>query len=57
MNYFFPFTAVIETGQSITWTVPAAASPGSALALHLEARDFAGNVSSDDWTFDVSLHL
>ncbi len=48
-----------DVNTFIAWTVPAAASPGSTLALHLEARDFAGNVSSGDWSFEVvvGVHL
>ncbi|HEX6904370.1 MAG TPA: carboxypeptidase regulatory-like domain-containing protein [Thermoanaerobaculia bacterium] len=48
-----------DVNTFIPWTVPASAAPGSTLALHIEARDFAGNVTGDDWEFEVvaGIHL
>ncbi|HEV7509643.1 MAG TPA: Ig-like domain-containing protein [Thermoanaerobaculia bacterium] len=37
-----------------TWTVPAASVAGDTLTLHLEARDFAGNVASSEAAVTVT---
>jgi len=42
-----------QVSSSFTWTPPASAAPGTTFVLRLEARDFAGNVGSQEVTFEV----
>jgi hypothetical protein len=48
-----PLADSADVSTSATWTVPATAAAGDVLTLHLEARDFAGNVAASDVTVTV----